>query len=58
MLGRIDELIIIILIIMMLFGAKKVPELSRSVGKAAKEVRKAFDDKDNSPSSGHKNKQV
>jgi len=43
---------------MMLFGAKKVPELSRSVGKAAKEVRKAFDDKDNSPSSGHKNKQV
>jgi sec-independent protein translocase protein TatA len=40
--GKVDELIIILLIIMLLFGAKKIPELARSIGQAGREVKKGF----------------
>jgi sec-independent protein translocase protein TatA len=42
MLGKTDELIIVFLIILLLFGAKKIPELARSIGQSAREVRKGF----------------
>ena len=42
MFGKTDELLIILLIILVLFGAKKIPELARSIGQSAKEVRKGF----------------
>jgi sec-independent protein translocase protein TatA len=34
------ELIIILAIVLILFGGKKLPELSRSVGESMKELRK------------------
>lgn len=38
------ELIIILVIIILLFGAKKLPELSRSLGKSVSELRKGIND--------------
>lgn len=35
----LPELIIILLIIILLFGAKKIPELIKSIGGAVKEVK-------------------
>ena len=34
------ELIIILAIVLLLFGGKKLPELSRSIGESMKELRK------------------
>ena len=36
-----QELIIVLVIILLLFGAKKLPELAGSMGKSIKEFRKA-----------------
>ncbi len=38
----IQELLIILVIVLILFGSKKLPELSRSMGEAMKELRKGF----------------
>ena len=38
------EVIIIILVVVMLFGAKKIPELAQGLGKGMKEFKKATDD--------------
>lgn len=38
----LPELIVILVILLLLFGAKKLPQLSRSVGESAKELRKGF----------------
>lgn len=38
------ELAIIVLIILLLFGAKKIPELAKGVGKGMKEFKKAIND--------------
>ena len=38
------EIILIFLIVLLLFGAKKVPELFRSLGKGVNEFRKAKND--------------
>jgi sec-independent protein translocase protein TatA len=35
------ELIVILLIILLLFGAKKLPEIAQALGKAIKEFKKA-----------------
>ena len=40
------DLLIILAIILLLFGAKKLPELSRSLGRSAKELRKGLEDDD------------
>lgn len=37
------ELVIILIIILLLFGGKKLPELSRSVGKSMSELRKGIE---------------
>ena len=39
-----QELSVILVIILVLFGGKKIPELSRSVGEALRELRKGFTD--------------
>lgn len=36
-----QELLLIFLVILLLFGAKKLPELARGMGQALKEFRKA-----------------
>ena len=48
--GRIGapEIIVILVIVLLLFGARKLPELARSIGTSARELRKgmAEDDED------------
>lgn len=38
------ELIIILVVILLLFGARKLPDLARSLGASAKEFRKGIED--------------
>ena len=38
------ELVIILVILLLLFGAKKLPELARSIGTSAKELKGAMRD--------------
>ncbi len=38
----IQELIVILIIILVLFGGKKIPELSKSIGEAIRELRKGI----------------
>lgn len=46
MIGTIGfpEIVIIFLIILLLFGAKRLPEIARSLGKAISEFKKTKDD--------------
>ena len=44
--GKTEDLIIVLLIILLLFGAKKIPELARSIGQSAREVKKGFQGED------------
>ncbi len=39
---RGQELIIILVIVLLLFGARKLPDLARSLGASAKEFRKGI----------------
>lgn len=39
-----EELLVILVIILVLFGGKKLPELSRSIGESIRELRKGFTD--------------
>lgn len=43
-----QELVIILIILLVLFGGKKLPELSRAVGDSIREIRKGLtgDEKD------------
>lgn len=38
------ELIIVLVIVLLLFGAKKLPDLASSMGRSIKEFRKATED--------------
>ena len=38
------ELIVILVILLLLFGAKKLPELARGIGSSAKELKNAMKD--------------
>lgn len=42
--GKTEELLVILVIILVLFGAKKLPELAKGIGQSVKEVRKGFSD--------------
>ena len=46
MLSNLDgwEIIVILLIVLLLFGARKLPDLARSIGASAKEFRKGLDE--------------
>ena len=48
------ELIVVLLILLLLFGSKKLPELSRSLGQSAHELRKGL----NGPTDNSQNKDV
>lgn len=37
------EIIIVLVIVLLLFGARKLPDLARSIGASAKEFRKGLD---------------
>jgi len=38
-----QELLIVLLIVLLIFGARKLPELARSLGASAKEFRKGIE---------------
>lgn len=38
------EIVLVILVILLLFGAKRIPELARGIGQGIQEFRKASDD--------------
>ncbi|MDP2210636.1 MAG: twin-arginine translocase TatA/TatE family subunit [Candidatus Aquicultor sp.] len=40
------ELIIILAIVLIIFGPKKLPEMGRAIGQSIRELKKATDDKD------------
>ena len=46
------ELILILAVIILLFGARKLPELAGSIGKSIKEFRKASEDADDEKAAG------
>lgn len=48
------ELVLALVIALVLFGGKKLPELSRGIGQSIREIRKGFkgDDKDKSDTKG------
>jgi sec-independent protein translocase protein TatA len=50
-----NELILIVAIIILFFGAKKVPELSKSIGETIRYIRRGFNDE--SPPSQNKDGQ-
>lgn len=39
-----QELLIILLIVLLIFGARKLPDLARSLGTSAKEFRRGIED--------------
>lgn len=39
-----QELLIILVIVLLIFGARKLPDLARSLGSSAKEFRKGIED--------------
>lgn len=46
-LGKFEIIVLIALVITLLFvGGKKLPELARGIGEAAKELKKGFRDED------------
>lgn len=45
------ELIVVLVIIILLFGARKLPDLAGSVGRSIKEFRKATEEEDDTTSS-------
>lgn len=49
------ELIIILAIILLLFGGKNLPKISKNLGEAMRELRKGFSD---SPDDGHSKKET
>ncbi len=40
------ELVILAAILVLLFGAKKIPELARSIGEAVRHIRNGFSDEE------------
>ncbi|PID98701.1 twin-arginine translocase TatA/TatE family subunit [Candidatus Saccharibacteria bacterium] len=55
------SLVILLLIVLLLFGSKKLPELSRSLGESARELRKGInseEDKKKESDSSQKQNQV
>ncbi len=49
--GRIGtpELIIILLVLLLLFGAKRIPEIARSIGRSLNQFKKGLKDTDFDP---------
>jgi sec-independent protein translocase protein TatA len=42
--GKVEELVVVLVIILVLVGGKKLPELSRGLSESIREVRKGFRD--------------
>ena len=44
-----QEILLILLIVLLLFGARKIPDLARSLGKGIKEFKKGMHDIESAP---------
>ena len=44
MFGKTEDLVVVLVIVLVLFGAKKLPELSRGIADSVRELRKGFSD--------------
>jgi sec-independent protein translocase protein TatA len=44
MLGKFEDLLVILVIILVLFGGRKLPELAKGIGQSVREIRKGFRD--------------
>ncbi len=40
----LPEILLVLVIVLLLFGARKLPELARSIGQSAKELRKGMEE--------------
>jgi len=51
MFGKAEELVIVLVIILVLFGGKKLPEMAKGIGQSIKEIRKGVsgDTEDEAP---------
>ncbi len=54
---RTTEIIIIALVILLLFGAKKIPELMRGIGKGVKSFKDGLNEEDSSSNESEVSKQ-
>ncbi|RPI00842.1 MAG: twin-arginine translocase TatA/TatE family subunit [Calditrichaeota bacterium] len=39
-----SEMLVILLVVLLLFGSKRLPELARGIGKSMREIKKAAND--------------
>lgn len=53
-----QELLVILAIVLVLFGGAKIPELSRSIGEALRELRKGIAGNDHDDSQSKKSKKA
>ncbi len=51
----LPEILIIMFVLVLLFGAKKIPELAQGIGKGMKEFKKAMKDDDSATKISDKN---
>jgi sec-independent protein translocase protein TatA len=50
-----QEILLIVLIVLLLFGAKRIPEVMRSIGRGVRELKQGMKDIDtNEPEKNHK----
>lgn len=47
--GKVEGLLVLLAIILLLFGAKKLPELARGVGESMRELKKGLSSDDSKP---------
>lgn len=52
-----SELLVVLLIVLVLFGGAKLPQLARSVGQAQREFKKGMDHDDEEIASGSSDRQ-
>jgi sec-independent protein translocase protein TatA len=52
------EIILIVLIVVLLFGARKLPELARGMGKSIKEFKKSVKEEDEEENTEEDKKQI
>ena len=45
----VTEVIIVVVVLVVLFGAKRLPDLARAIGRSGKELREGFRDDDDDP---------
>ena len=52
----VQELVVVLVIVLVLFGGKKLPELSKGIGEAIKNIRTGFTDDEKNKDKASKDK--